>query len=90
MLLASLSLFYGAELVILAYKAVFQQSFARRIPLRRLNFFRLEADPNGLETHLYLTLRSGRERKISIRTREKEFEALAEVLSCYLAELKPA
>ena len=51
-----MSLFYGAELVILADKAVFQQSFARCIPLRRLNFFRLEADPNGLETHLYLAL----------------------------------
>lgn len=85
-----LSLFYGIELARLAHKTVFQQSFANRIPLRHIRFYRLQDDANGLETHLFLTLRSGRERKISFRTREKEYEALAERLSHYLADLKLA
>ena len=85
-----LSVFHVVELAILAYKAIFQQSFATRIPLRNVASCRWEDDDDGFETRFYLQLYSGKERQIRFRTREKEYEPLADVLSQYLATLKHA
>jgi hypothetical protein len=83
-----LSFFWGINLLYLAYKALFLQSFSKRIPLLTILSYRIEDDPNELETHLYLKLRSGKERKLTFRTLEKQYEALAEQLSQYLASPK--
>ena len=83
-----LSLFYGIELAFLSFKAVFQQSLAKRIPLRSIRSFRLQEDTNELEIHFYLKLHSGKERKLTFRKLEKQYEVLADALSQYLASPK--
>lgn len=76
-----LSLFYGLELGHKLYRILIRQSFANRIPLHKIKSHRLEEDANGLDMHLFLQLRSGRERKISFRKLEKQYEGLLSILA---------
>jgi hypothetical protein len=82
--LGFLSLFYGMELGYKLFKAVWTRSFSNRIALQQIQSFRTEDDANGLEVHLFLRLRSGRERKITFRKLEKQYEELILILSPYL------
>ena len=70
------------------YKILFRRSFARRIPLQKIVGFRTKDDPNELEVHVYLQLQSGKERKITFRKLEKQYEALTGSLSQHLPLLK--
>jgi hypothetical protein len=69
----------------LLYKALYKESFAKRILLKQIVSLRTEEDPNELEVHLYLKLSSGKERKITFRKLEDQHLALSEALSPYLA-----
>ncbi|NTS43398.1 hypothetical protein HRG84_21140 [Flavisolibacter sp. BT320] len=65
------------------YKFIFKRSFANRIPVQAIESCRVEEDNNGLEVHLLLHLKSGRERKVTFRKLEKQYEELAVSLSHY-------
>jgi hypothetical protein len=69
----------------LLYRALFKESFAKRILLKQIVSLKTEEDPNELEVHLYLKLSSGKERKITFRKLEGQHLALSEALSPYLA-----
>ena len=83
--LGLLSVFYGIELSLKLYKAVFKQSFAKRILLANIRSYHLEEDVHDLDVYVYLQLKSGRERKITFRKREEQHEELITALSQYLA-----
>lgn len=63
------------------YNFLFKRSFANRIPIQNIQSSRLEEDTNQLEVHLFLRLTSGRERKISFRKLEKQYEELTIALA---------
>ncbi|RYZ59112.1 MAG: hypothetical protein EOO14_08820 [Chitinophagaceae bacterium] len=65
------------------YTLLFKRSFSNRIPVKNINASRVEEDNNGLEVHFFLQLKSGRERKITFRKLEKQYEELAVALSQY-------
>ena len=75
-----LSILHGIEPGYDLYKALFTKSFAKRIPLQKIHGYRVEDDANCLEVHLFLQLRSGRERKITFRKLEEQHEKLISFL----------
>jgi hypothetical protein len=68
------------------YRIAFKKSFATRIPINHVLSFEVRPDMNGLETHVVLRLHSGRERKLTFRTLEKQHEMFTEFLSQHIAQ----
>jgi hypothetical protein len=69
---------------------LFRKSFSNRIPIQKIQAYKIEEDPNGLEIHLILRLNSGRERIISFRKLEHQLEAFVAALAYYEILLEPS
>lgn len=77
---------YGVGTVILLGPIVYDlvtKSYAKRIPLRQIEFYRTEEDINGLETHVHLTLPLGRTRTFSFRKLENQLGPFLETLATF-------
>ena len=77
---------YGIGTLIWLTPLLFQfvtKSYAKRIPLRRIEYYKTEEDVNGLEMHVHLVLPLGRTRTISFRKLENQLDPFLKALATY-------
>ena len=68
------------------YNIVIRKSYSSRIPLDRIISYEVKPDIKGLETIVYLKLKSGRYRQISFRNLEKQYEPFLEIISAHITQ----
>jgi hypothetical protein len=68
------------------YNIIIRKSYSNRIPLNHIVSYEIKPDDLGLETVVYLKLKSGRYRRLSFRNLEKQFEPLLEIISARLTQ----
>ena len=72
------------------YNILIRKSYSNRIPLDRIVSYEVKPDIIGLETIVYLKLKSGRCRQISFRNLEKQYEPFLEIISAHITQAKLA
>ena len=83
---------YGfASLLSLAplFYTLYRRSFSNRIPIKKIQSYKIEEDTNGLEVHLILKLSYGRERIITFRKLENQLGAFVAALASFAILTEP-
>jgi len=68
------------------YDILLKRSLAKRIPLDRIRSYEIKPDEIGLETSIILQLKSGRYKKVVLRTLEKQYESFTELVSQHIIQ----